>query len=159
MILAAFGNVHGRHRVHKWETVEYPAISCRAHTASLTDFGGVGDGKTLNTDAFRTAVDHLSQFQSDGGSMLYVPAGKWLTGSFNLTSHFTLYLDKDAVLLASQVIFFFFFFAFADFLILNLLSNFEMNIITIMYDAFYLFKLERLIINLLSNSIILTRLI
>lgn len=55
--------------------------------------------------------------------------------------------------------FFFFFFAFADFLILNLLSNFEMNIITIMYDAFNLFKLERLIINLLSNSIILTRLI
>ncbi|KAH0643250.1 hypothetical protein KY290_035468 [Solanum tuberosum] len=102
VILTAFGNVHGRHKVHKWETVEYSAISCRAHTASLTDFGGIGDGTTLNTDAFRTAVDHLSQFQSDGGSMLYVPAGKWLTGSFNLTSHFTLYLDKDAVLLASQ---------------------------------------------------------
>ncbi|GAV91436.1 LOW QUALITY PROTEIN: hypothetical protein CFOL_v3_34831, partial [Cephalotus follicularis] len=38
-----------------------------------------------------------------GGSLLYVPAGIWLTWSFNLTSHFTLYLDKDAVLLASQV--------------------------------------------------------
>ncbi|GAV74529.1 hypothetical protein CFOL_v3_18009, partial [Cephalotus follicularis] len=37
-----------------------------------------------------------------GGSLLYVPAGIWLTGSFNLTNHFTLYLDKDAVPLASQ---------------------------------------------------------
>ncbi|GFP88920.1 probable polygalacturonase, partial [Phtheirospermum japonicum] len=74
----------------------------RAHSASLTDFGGVGDGTTLNTKAFQTAVDHLSQFGSDGGSLLFVPPGRWLTGSFNLTSHFTLFLHKDAILLASQ---------------------------------------------------------
>lgn len=78
-------------------------MSCRAHSASLTDFGGVGDGTTLNTEAFRSAITHLSQFESDGGSQLFVPPGNWLTGSFNLTSHFTLFLDKDAVLLASQV--------------------------------------------------------
>lgn len=83
-------------------TFEYTAISCRAHTASITDFGGVGDGKTTNTKAFRDAIDHLSQYESDGGGQLFVPGGKWLTGSFNLTSHFTLYLHKDAVLLASQ---------------------------------------------------------
>lgn len=85
------------------ESLEYSAISCRAHSASLSDFGGVGDGKTSNTKAFRDAIDHLSQFQSDGGAQLVVPPGKWLTGSFSLTSHFTLYLHKDAVLLASQV--------------------------------------------------------
>lgn len=83
---------------------EYTAISCRAHSASLTDFGGVGDGQTSNTKAFQAAVDSLSQYASDGGAQLYVPAGKWLTGSFYLTSHFTLFLDKDAVLLASQVL-------------------------------------------------------
>ncbi|KAL6560344.1 hypothetical protein OROGR_003903 [Orobanche gracilis] len=81
---------------------EYSAISCRTHSASISDFGGVGDGETDNTRAFRTAVNHLSQYASDGGAQLLVPAGKWLTGSFNLTSHFTLYLHKDAVLLASQ---------------------------------------------------------
>lgn len=85
------------------DSFDYSAISCREHTASLTDFGGVGDGKTSNTKAFQSAIDHLSQFQSDGGSQLFVPPGRWLTGSFNLTSHFTLYLHKDAVLLASQV--------------------------------------------------------
>ncbi|XP_021671779.2 probable polygalacturonase [Hevea brasiliensis] len=82
--------------------LEYLAISCRAHEASLVDFGGVCDGETSNTKVFQAAIDHLSQFSSDGGSQLYVPPGRWLTGSFNLTSHFTLFLDKDAVLVASQ---------------------------------------------------------
>ncbi|TVU12986.1 hypothetical protein EJB05_46653, partial [Eragrostis curvula] len=80
----------------------YLAPNCRAHTASLTDFGGVGDGTTSNTAAFRSAVDHLSQYSGDGGGMLYVPAGKWLTGPFNLTSHFTLFLHSDAVILGTQ---------------------------------------------------------
>ncbi|KAJ6705521.1 PECTIN LYASE-LIKE SUPERFAMILY PROTEIN [Salix purpurea] len=86
----------------KRDCFEYAAISCRAYSASVSDFGGVGDGTTVNTEAFRAAIDHLSQFSLEGGSLLYVPPGRWLTGSFNLTSYFTLYLDKDAVLLGSQ---------------------------------------------------------
>ncbi|CAL9135667.1 unnamed protein product [Musa acuminata var. zebrina] len=34
--------------------------------------------------------------------MLVVPAGRWLTGPFNLADHFTLFLDHDAVILATQ---------------------------------------------------------
>ena len=83
--------------------LEYPAINCRKHSAVLTDFGGVGDGKTSNTKAFQSAISKLSHYASDGGAQLVVPPGKWLTGSFNLTSHFTLFLQKDAVILASQV--------------------------------------------------------
>ncbi|RVW41941.1 putative polygalacturonase [Vitis vinifera] len=81
---------------------DYPAINCRKHSALLTEFGGIGDGKTSNTKAFKTAIDHLKQFATDGGAELIVPPGKWLTGSFNLTSHFTLYIHKDAVILGSQ---------------------------------------------------------
>uniref|UniRef100_A0A5B7B6S7 Polygalacturonase n=1 Tax=Davidia involucrata TaxID=16924 RepID=A0A5B7B6S7_DAVIN len=81
---------------------EYHAINCRKHSAVLTEFGGKGDGKTSNTRAFRAAINHLGRFASDGGAQLIVPPGKWLTGSFNLTSHFTLYIHKEAVLLASQ---------------------------------------------------------
>ncbi|KAK9121224.1 hypothetical protein Syun_018841 [Stephania yunnanensis] len=77
-------------------------MGCRAHNASITDFGGVGDGKTSNTKAFQAAIDQLGKVAADGGALLLVPPGKWLTGSFNLTSHFTLFLHKDAVLLASQ---------------------------------------------------------
>jgi len=32
--------------------IEYQAINCRKHSAVLTDFGGVDDGKTSNTKAF-----------------------------------------------------------------------------------------------------------
>lgn len=85
------------------ENFEYCAVNCRAYSASVTDFGGVGDGTTLNTQAFKKAIEHLSQYSSNGGSQLYVPPGRWLTGSFNLTSHFTLFIHKDAVILGSQV--------------------------------------------------------
>ncbi|WJX14474.1 hypothetical protein P8452_04731 [Trifolium repens] len=81
---------------------DYTAINCRKHSAILTDFGAVGDGKTLNTKAFNSAITKLSQYSNDGGALLIVPPGKWLTGSFNLTSHFTLFLQKDAVILGSQ---------------------------------------------------------
>lgn len=102
LVLLSINVAEGR-RARAYHCFEYSAISCRAHTASLTDFGGVGDGTTSNTHAFQSAIDHLSQFSSEGGSQLFVPPGKWLTGSFNLTSHFTLFLHKDAVLLATQV--------------------------------------------------------
>lgn len=89
--------------VRRLQDLEYPAINCRKHSAVLTDFGGVGDGKTSNTKAFQSAISNLSHYANDGGAMLVVPPGKWLTGSFNLTSHFTLFLQKDAVILGSQV--------------------------------------------------------
>lgn len=85
------------------DEITYKSTACRAHTASLRDFGGVGDGATSNTAAFAAAIAHLSVLARRGGAQLYVPRGKWLTGAFNLTSHFTLFLDKGAVLLATQV--------------------------------------------------------
>lgn len=118
-LLSIGGGESRKGRILVDESIEYTAISCRGHSASLTDFGGVGDGKTSNTKAIQAAIDHLSQYASDGGAQLYVPAGKWLTGSFSLTSHFTLYLHKDAVLLASQV---FFLSLFACFLIFRVNS-------------------------------------
>ncbi|PUZ43092.1 hypothetical protein GQ55_9G634300 [Panicum hallii var. hallii] len=75
---------------------------CRKHVAKITEYGAVGDGKTLNTAAFAKAVADLSERARDGGAALVVPPGKWLTGPFNLTSHFTLYLDEGAEILASQ---------------------------------------------------------
>ncbi|PQM41838.1 putative polygalacturonase [Prunus yedoensis var. nudiflora] len=102
VLLVTTKGVKSRKAREDLDYFEYCAMSCRAHSASLAEFGGVGDGSTSNTKAFQAAINHLSQYQSDGGAQLFVPPGKWLTGSFNLTSHFTLYLHKDAVLLASQ---------------------------------------------------------
>ncbi|XP_010527099.1 PREDICTED: probable polygalacturonase [Tarenaya hassleriana] len=69
---------------------------------SITEFGGVGDGETSNTAAFRRAVRHLRRFSGEGGAQLNVPKGTWVTGSFNLTSNFTLFLEHGAVILGSQ---------------------------------------------------------
>lgn len=72
--------------------------SARNWTLSIADFGAVPDGKTSNTAAFKKAVFAIS---CQSGGTLVVPPGKWLTGPFNLTSNMTLFLEKDAEILAS----------------------------------------------------------
>ncbi|XP_020227074.1 probable polygalacturonase isoform X2 [Cajanus cajan] len=78
------------------------ALKPRPHTVSILEFGAVGDGKTLNTIAFQNAIFYLKSFADKGGAQLYVPPGTWLTQSFNLTSHLTLFLEKGANILGSQ---------------------------------------------------------
>jgi hypothetical protein len=82
-----------------------PGLKPRPHSVSILEVGAVGDGKTLNTLAFQNAIFYLKSFTDKGGAQLYVPPGKWLTGSFSLTSHLTLFLEKGAVILGSQVLF------------------------------------------------------
>ncbi|KAL3644747.1 hypothetical protein CASFOL_009927 [Castilleja foliolosa] len=77
-------------------------LTPRPHSVSVSEFGAVGDGKTLNTVAFQNAIFYLKSFVDKGGAQLYVPAGRWLTGCITLTSHLTLFLEKDAVILGSQ---------------------------------------------------------
>nr|XP_009767931.1 PREDICTED: probable polygalacturonase [Nicotiana sylvestris]XP_016497484.1 PREDICTED: probable polygalacturonase [Nicotiana tabacum] len=69
---------------------------------SLLDYGGVGDGRTLNTKAFMEAIFRIQHLKRRGGTLLYVPAGVYLTGPFNLTSRMTLYLARGAVIKATQ---------------------------------------------------------
>jgi polygalacturonase len=57
----------------------------------------------------------LQRFGESGGAQLNVPKGRWVTGSFNLTSNFTLFLEEGAVILGSQVFFLFLFFIFCWF--------------------------------------------
>jgi polygalacturonase len=61
---------------------------------SITDFGAIPDGHTLNTEAFRKAIQACS---AAGGGRVTVPSGKWLTGPVELLSHVNLYLAADAV--------------------------------------------------------------
>ena len=62
---------------------------------SLTEFGAVGDGATLCTEAFSQAISRLS---SQGGGHLDIPAGVWLTGPIRMESNIDLHLDQNAII-------------------------------------------------------------
>ena len=86
-----------------------PIPRLRPVAFNLTDFGGVGDGVTLNTKAFERAIYAISKLGKKGGGQLNVPPGRWLTAPFNLTSHMTLFLAEDAEILGIQVGFLYFY--------------------------------------------------
>ncbi|KAE8675976.1 Pectin lyase-like superfamily protein isoform 2 [Hibiscus syriacus] len=79
-----------------------PIPKVRPFAFNLTDFGGVGDGVADEMAAFERAILAISKFGKKGGAQLNVPPGKWLTAPFNLTSHMTLFLAKDAEILGVQ---------------------------------------------------------
>ncbi|MGA2787231.1 MAG: glycoside hydrolase family 28 protein [Verrucomicrobiota bacterium] len=76
--------------------VQEPKIPKR--TVSITDFGAVPDGKTLNTEAFAKAISALAD---KGGGRVIVPPGLWLTGPIGLKSHVELHLDEGALVVFS----------------------------------------------------------
>jgi hypothetical protein len=80
-----------------------PAPRLRPTAYNLTDFGGVGDGRALNTGAFERAVEAIAALAERGGGQLNVPPGRWLTAPFNLTSHMTLFLAEGAEILGIPV--------------------------------------------------------
>ena len=69
-----------------------------ANEVSLTEVGGVGDGQTLNTEAFENGIKKLQKL---GGGRLTVPQGVWLTGPIQLKDNIELHLDKNAIILLS----------------------------------------------------------
>lgn len=62
---------------------------------NLKDFGAVGDGVQLNTEAFRKAISALVK---KGGGRLTVPFGVWLTGPIQMKSNIELHLEKNAII-------------------------------------------------------------
>lgn len=91
--------VFGQSANNPWLT-DYPIILARIKPPKfkkkdylITKFGAVGDGKTLNTEAFKKAIAECHQ---KGGGRVVVPKGEWLTGAIHLKSNVNLHLSKDA---------------------------------------------------------------
>lgn len=82
--------------------IEMPVVtapSIPAHEVKITDFGGVNDGVTLNTEAFAKAMAHLAQ---KGGGRLVVPEGIWYTGPIEFESNVELHVERGALVLFSE---------------------------------------------------------
>jgi len=65
---------------------------------NVRDYGAKGDGVTKDTRALQAAIDACSQA---GGGFVFVPAGRFLSGTLTLKSNLTLHLGPGAVLLGS----------------------------------------------------------
>ena len=66
--------------------------------SSITDFGAVGNGTTLNTEAIQKTIDHLA---TGGGGAVVIPEGVFLSGAIFLKAGVDLELEKNAVLKGS----------------------------------------------------------
>lgn len=66
---------------------------------NVRDFGAAGDGQAADTAGIQLALDACGRA---GGGTVYLPAGRYLSGSLFLRNHTTLYLAAGAVLLGSQ---------------------------------------------------------
>ncbi len=94
------------HKNHTTATNQYsPSNNPEARTSSgiynITDFGAVGDGKTLDSKAIQSAIDSCSK---DSGGTVLVPSGNFLTGTLELKDNVTLKISATGRILGSEKI-------------------------------------------------------
>ena len=77
---------------------ELPNVATTAFkkdTFNIVSYGAVSSASSLNTSAIQQAIDIASK---QGGGVVRVPAGFWLTGAITLRSNINFHLDAGAVL-------------------------------------------------------------
>jgi polygalacturonase len=87
-----------------YEDIEFdmPAVNepvIPDNTVNIIDFGAIGDGVTLNTDAFKKAIEKVSE---SGGGKVIVPRGIWLTGPIILKSNINIHAEEGALVIFSD---------------------------------------------------------
>src|SRR5258708_4040123 len=66
---------------------------------NVRDFGTAGDGVHLDTAGINKAIETCIK---TGGGTVYLPPGRYLTGTIEVKSHVTLDLDAGATILGSE---------------------------------------------------------
>ena len=82
-----------------FEIGEIKAPVFRDKSFNIRDFGAIPDGHTLNTDPINNAITKCSE---DGGGMVIIPAGLWVTGPILLKSNVHLHVERGALVLFSR---------------------------------------------------------
>ncbi|MGD1084774.1 MAG: glycosyl hydrolase family 28 protein [Verrucomicrobiota bacterium] len=71
------------------------AAASSAERHLITDFGAVADGQTVNTKAIQSLIDRCA---SEGGGLVVVPKGAFLSGALFFKPGVNLLVEKDGVL-------------------------------------------------------------
>ena len=66
---------------------------------NVMDFGAMGNGVELDTEAIQKAIDYCA---TANGGTVYFPPGVYLSGTLFLSSFVNIHLDKGAILLGSH---------------------------------------------------------
>jgi hypothetical protein len=75
-----------------------PSAPSSLHQFDISQYGAVGDGQALNTDAINRAIEACAKA---GGGQVVIPPGQFLTGTIALRSHLTLVLSAGARLIGT----------------------------------------------------------
>ena len=75
-----------------------PKLSPPGKDYPITNYGAVGDGSTLNTQAIQKAIDACA---AAGGGTVVVPAGTFYSGAIFVKPHVNLRIDKGGILKGS----------------------------------------------------------
>lgn len=81
---------------HQWPVL--PAVKqpvFKKDTFNIVNYGAKGDGITLNTVSINNAIAACNK---NGGGVVLIPSGLWLTGPVNLKSNVNLHLRTNALL-------------------------------------------------------------
>lgn len=76
----------------------FATITVKAFDTDIRKYGAVADSTSLNTTAIQQAIDDCYK---SGGGKVYIPEGKYLSGTIELKDNVTLHFMKGAVLLGS----------------------------------------------------------
>ena len=75
------------------------AVQIKDNIYNVRDYGAVGDGKILNTQAIQKAIEACAEA---GGGTVYFPSGTYKAGSLYLKSNITFFISTGATLLGSK---------------------------------------------------------
>ena len=78
--------------------LSFCSVCYGAATYNVADFGAKGDGMHIDSPAINAAIEKAA---SDGGGLVVLPAGTYLSYSIHLRSNVTLRWEKGAVLKAA----------------------------------------------------------
>ncbi len=65
----------------------------------ITDYGAIGDGETLNTEAIQKTIDEAAK---SGGGVVVIPEGRFLTGAIFFKPNTHLHVSESAILFGSD---------------------------------------------------------